>query len=254
MNVFWSFIICFAMYSIIPMPMTEWTKERTKYCFCFFPLIGLLIGTLWYGMFLILGDFSSIFSAIILMLLSVIISGGIHLDGLIDTCDAMFSYGDKSKKLEILKDPRTGAFGVIGAIIYFFILFASYYELLIQNTKLIYFMPFVFILSRAVASLSMLSVKSAKSTGLGATFSSSSDTKVNKTVLCVWILLIFAVFLYLNFLFGIIVFAIISLFLLWFIKYINREFGGITGDLTGFIMMLIELILPFSLAIGGHFL
>lgn len=252
MNVLWSFVICIAMYSIIPMPMADWTKERTRYCFCFFPLIGALVGVLWYLLYLVLGSFSVVFSSVILMLLSVIISGGIHLDGLIDTCDAMFSYGDKQKKLEILKDPRTGAFGVIGAISYFLLLFASYNELLSLNINLVYLVPFAFVLSRAVGAFCMLTVKSAKSTGLGASFAKSSDTRVNQRALILWVLIGFGFLIYFNLIFAVVILAVLALFLAFFIRYICKEFGGITGDLTGFIIMMIELIIPFTLAIGGH--
>ncbi len=52
-------------------------------------------------------------------LIPVWITGGIHLDGYADTCDALSSYGDREKKLEILKDPHCGAFAVIRLCSYF---------------------------------------------------------------------------------------------------------------------------------------
>ena len=61
----------------------------------------------------------NLFFAIAMALIPVIVSGGIHLDGFADTVDALSSYGDREKKLEILKDPNTGAFAVIGLCVYF---------------------------------------------------------------------------------------------------------------------------------------
>ncbi len=52
-------------------------------------------------------------------LIPVFVSGGIHLDGFMDTMDALGSWGDKEKKLEILKDSHNGAFAVIGICCYF---------------------------------------------------------------------------------------------------------------------------------------
>ncbi len=52
-------------------------------------------------------------------LIPVWVTGGIHLDGYADTCDALSSYGDREKKLEILKDPHCGAFAVIRLCSYF---------------------------------------------------------------------------------------------------------------------------------------
>ncbi|MBP3925899.1 MAG: adenosylcobinamide-GDP ribazoletransferase, partial [Clostridium sp.] len=43
-QLFGSFVIAFSMYSRIPMPRVEWTKERMRYALCFFPWIGVLIG------------------------------------------------------------------------------------------------------------------------------------------------------------------------------------------------------------------
>ena len=47
-------IIAFSMYSRIPMPMFEWKEEDMKYAMCFFPAIGMVIGAVFYGMFLLL--------------------------------------------------------------------------------------------------------------------------------------------------------------------------------------------------------
>ena len=44
MNLLGSFLIALSMYSKIPVPQVEWTKERMKYAMCFFPLIGLITG------------------------------------------------------------------------------------------------------------------------------------------------------------------------------------------------------------------
>ena len=48
MNVWYSFLIAFAMYSRIPVPTVEWTKERMRYVMCFFPFVGLAEGLFLY--------------------------------------------------------------------------------------------------------------------------------------------------------------------------------------------------------------
>ena len=109
-------IIAIAMYSKIPMPRVDWNEKNMRYAMCFFPLVGVIIGvweivagnliTVWKGE----GTF---FYAVVLTLIPVFITGGIHLDGFADTMDAKSSYGDREKKLQILKDPHTGAFAII---------------------------------------------------------------------------------------------------------------------------------------------
>ena len=79
------FVVAFAMYSKIPMPKIQWTKENMKYCVCFFPLIGVVIGLLMRGWFWLsqAAGFGVTFRTCVLILIPVAVSGGIHLDGLL---------------------------------------------------------------------------------------------------------------------------------------------------------------------------
>ena len=79
----------------------------------FLPLIGVLIGAIewfWFAFCVHFGA-AGVFYAVIAALIPLAVSGGIHLDGLCDTCDALCSFGDREKRLAILKDPHVGAFG-----------------------------------------------------------------------------------------------------------------------------------------------
>lgn len=67
----------------------------------------------------------SAFTAV-LILIPVLITGGIHLDGLLDTADALSSYKTKEEKLEILKDSHAGAFAIIIGICWFVLDFGIY--------------------------------------------------------------------------------------------------------------------------------
>ena len=126
-----SFKIAFSMYSKIPMPKSQWTKENMRYIMCFFPLIGAVIGGLtwlWgiWGMELVQ---SRLLYVILLVLIPVFVTGGIHLDGLLDTADALNSYQPRERKLEILKDSNAGAFAVITALVYFLLYLGVYSEM-----------------------------------------------------------------------------------------------------------------------------
>ena len=119
-----SFIIAFSMYSKIPMPRVEWTTSSMQYAFCFFPLVGAVNGALTWGAGHVLfalrdaGKLPALFPAVFLTILPLLVTGGIHMDGFLDTSDARHSYGEREQKLAILKDPHTGAFAVISAAIY----------------------------------------------------------------------------------------------------------------------------------------
>lgn len=116
MPVIRSFLIAFSTYSRIPVPQVEWTEENRRYSMCFFPLVGLVIGLAVWGWFALcaklgIGPFLRGAAAALLPLL---ISGGIHMDGFMDTLDALASWQPPEKRLEILKDSHTGAFAVMG--------------------------------------------------------------------------------------------------------------------------------------------
>ena len=94
-----SFKIAFAMFSKIPVPQAEWTKENMKYMFCFFPFIGAVIGAVslgavWLANYL---GFNVIFLSVALTVLPVLITGGIHVDGLLDTADALSSWQERKR-------------------------------------------------------------------------------------------------------------------------------------------------------------
>jgi len=115
-----SIVSAFLMYSRIPMPKVEWKEENRRYSLAFFPLIGIFIGiaeTLWRIVCSRLSFGNIVFSAVFTVI-PVLITGGIHLDGFCDVSDAHASYGDKQKKLEIMKDSHIGAFALIRLAVY----------------------------------------------------------------------------------------------------------------------------------------
>ena len=86
MTALWnSFKIAFSMYSKIPMPQSEWTKENMRYVMCFLPVIGAVIGGLIYGWSVLAAKFGIIgeknFYAAVMILIPVAVTGGIHMDG-----------------------------------------------------------------------------------------------------------------------------------------------------------------------------
>ena len=170
-------------------------------------------------------------------LIPVWVTGGIHLDGYADTCDALSSYGDREKKLEILKDPHCGAFAVIRLCSYF----AAYLAL----CACVDFTPRVglcwtlaLVLERALSGLAVASFPMAKNTGLAHTFATAADRTTVRRVLMVLAALLSAALLALG---G---WALVLAALLVFARYhvvSDKQFGGITGDLAGWFLQKAEL-------------
>jgi adenosylcobinamide-GDP ribazoletransferase len=115
------------MFSSIPCPYRPWNEKARHLMLVFLPMVGLVIGFIWYGLYL-LADRINIplqLQTAILMLYPYLITGFIHLDGFMDTSDAILSRRPLEEKLRILKDPHTGAFAVISVAVLFIVGFAS---------------------------------------------------------------------------------------------------------------------------------
>ena len=182
MNQLWnSFKIAFSMYSRIPVPGSEWTKEHMKYTLCFFPAVGVIVGLLvicWsdFSRFL---DFGMPARTAGLTLIPVIVTGGIHMDGFMDTADALGSFRGREKKLLILKDPHCGAFAVLSCVCYFLAYGGAVSEIGRGNLLIL---AWGFVLSRALSAFSIASFPMAKETGLAASFSGAAHKKAVRGV------------------------------------------------------------------------
>ena len=83
----------------------------------FFPLVGLLVGTLLILFDLMVSHFWPVPVVSVLdVLFLVAVTGAFHLDGLGDTADGMFSHRPKERVLEIMKDSRTGMMGLVAVV------------------------------------------------------------------------------------------------------------------------------------------
>lgn len=246
LTLFRSFAMCFSMYSRIPMPRVNWEKGSMRYVFCFFPLIGLVIGVVETGWYLLASHFhfQVLLYAAVAALIPVLITGGIHLDGYLDTCDAMFSYGDKEKKLEIMKDPRAGAFAVIYCTVYLIAalgLFAQIY----QNASLglVLYLSIGYLLSRCICGIFTVSMPCARSSGLAHMFQNASDKKAVRLALIVWTALCLAGMFLFAFWNTLLVIFVLVIVVTVFGFYCKKQFDGITGDLAGFILQIAELMI-----------
>lgn len=242
MNLVRGLLIAFSMYSKIPMPKTEWTKESMKYFLCFFPLVGLPIALLWI-IWMPLAEILQagvILRTTVLVLIPVAVTGGIHLDGLLDTADALSSYKPMEEKLEILKDSHAGAFAILVGISYFLLYFGILSEADFISMQIL---GVGCILSRALSGLAMVSFQMAKNTGLAATFSDMAVKGRVRVVMVLYVLAAALAMILLEPAGG--TAAVVGAFLtFWFYRRMSyRKFGGITGDLAGFFLQVCELVM-----------
>ena len=238
--------MAFAMYSKIPMPPADWEKENMKYALCFFPWVGLAVGAVSAVLFWLLQQIGagSMLRAAVLTAVPVLVTGGIHLDGYLDTMDALSSWREKQRRLEILKDPHTGAFAVMGCVAYLLLTFALWTQPQGSGRWLtVQMMAVGFVLSRSMSALSVVSFPCAKSSGLVHSFSSAAQKRNVRIAAAVFAAACVLLWLWIHPLLGAVLTGCCLLNFWYYYRMSQKQFGGITGDLAGYFLQLNEIII-----------
>jgi len=195
----------------------------------FFPLVGLLIGLLSaLGYYLL----SFLFPRPLVLWLTIglpaLLTGGLHLDGFADTIDGLASGGTREKILDVMRDSRIGAFGVISLIL---LIGAKYLALDQISTSSI---PHSLILMAAMGRNSMVLVcyrspYARSGEGLGKPFTENLGARE----IIFSLISVFGIALLFMGIKGIVVFAGIGLFSLGYRLFFIKKLCGVTGDILG---------------------
>lgn len=231
------------MFSKIPVPTLRWEEQDMKFVMIFFPFVGAIIGALCllWNKLIILFDFNNLIQGAGFMLIPILITGGLHLDGLSDTADALASNKSKEEKKLILKDPHIGAFGVISLILYL-ICFFSFAASIPNKFEILFCFALSFIISRSYAGIAILTFNCSSETGLARTFASSASKKICFVFLCFYLIIAFTLNLYFGGMIGLVAVLASSVSFIYFRLFLVRKFGGNSGDLTGWFIQICELI------------
>ena len=203
-----------------------------------FPAIGLLIGcvlALSYNILILILPHAV--ACAFIMIINVVVSGGLHIDGFIDTFDAIASGADRKRMLEIMREGRPGAIGIASAIL----LFIAKYSLLVSLPK---GTVEVSLIAMAVLSRGSFVASSAfypyarQGEGLGEKFA-RRITKKDIAISAATLLAVLAAILRMKILIFI---PAACCAILVFDGYFLRKFGGITGDTMGALGEIMEVI------------
>lgn len=224
---------------------TVWTEEDFGKSVRYFPLVGLVLGVcyslagwfLTYGLEEIAGvHMPEHFRAAILAVLPFLATGGIHCDGFMDTVDGIFSGRERDRMLEIMKDSRTGSFGVVA----FGVLLLLQYSLILDMPK--ESLPWALLVMPIVGRLMMTGAISlfpyARPDGMGKAFGKYAAPK-NYVYIASYTLLLLLV---LDGWLGLAAAAAGYIFLRLFGRYVTHLLGGLTGDVYGAVCTLTELL------------
>ena len=249
--------VAFAMFSVLPVPRPVWNERNMRFALCAFPLVGGVCGCLVWAWGALCRYFSlpELLRGAGVCLIPVMATGGIHLDGYADTCDALASCAPPEKKQEILKDPRCGAFAVIRLCSYFvaYLALASAVEL---TARTFWCLGFGYVLERALSGLAVSRFPLAKNTGLAHTFATAADRRLVGRILIALCILAGAGMAAAGGMLGVAMLAA-ALAAFWRYRVVaEREFGGVSGDLAGWFLQKAELWMLAVLAgcqlIGGR--
>ena len=252
MSILNSLVIAFSTYSRIPMPPVAWTDENRRYAMCFFPLIGVVIGLVAWG-WLALSDalnLNAVLRGAVGALLPLLVTGGIHMDGFMDTCDALGSHQPRERKLEILKDSHVGAFAVMGCAGYLLLSAGLFAQIERRAAPLL---VGVFALSRALSALALSHFHSARSGGMLDGFARAADRR--RVSAAAWVCIALSGLLWIaagGLTRGAVALAAVGLCFAYYHGMSERQFGGVTGDLAGWFVQVTELALVAVVALGGR--
>ena len=253
MRVISSLIIAFATYSRIPMPRADWSQENRRYAMCFFPLIGAVIGAALWGWLWLCGalGFGPLLQGTVGALIPLLVTGGIHMDGFMDTCDALASWQSRERRLEILKDSHTGAFAVMGCCAYMMAAAGLLSEAALSDAPML---GMVFVCSRTLSAVTSVTLRGARQDGMLAGFAQTASTRAvaaSGAVYAALCLLVFALaggWLALPCALA----AVLCVYVYRRMAY--TQFGGVTGDLAGWLLETAELTLIAVIIAGGKIL
>ncbi|MCF7972092.1 MAG: adenosylcobinamide-GDP ribazoletransferase [Methylococcaceae bacterium] len=211
----------------------EFSDQRLGQSVLFYPLIGLLIGSLLALLAYCLPPHAIALNAVLILSLWVLITGGLHLDGLADCSDAWVGgLGDKARSLAIMKDPAAGPIAVIVLVLLLLLKWSALQQLLNSEQALLPLLVAPF-LARLSLLLFMLSTPYIREKGLGSAMQQHLPKQVAAIIVvtalaaCAWF---FSIYIVLS-----------TLFIIGWIRHLAlQRLQGMTGDVYGASVEIIE--------------
>lgn len=239
MKILESIVVAFQFLTRLYLPINvEWDTANLRRSLTWFGLVGAFIGVILAGAMTLFNRFDLIpaVAAIIILIIWIFITGGMHIDGISDMADGFFSMRDKEKTLEIMKDSHVGAFGVITIVFLLLIKFEMLKEFIIieKNVWLLILPPTI---ARIAAGLVLSFYETTKKSGLGYTFH-SSDPRIFWAIGFIVTLIISSILNIKSLIFIGIAILASNLMALW----AKKKIGGLNGDIYGAIVETVEVM------------
>ncbi len=244
--------LAFGLLTRIPIPSKCFTcteKMASDLAVCYYPLTGLVIALLSSLVFILFpNSFSDFLSASALVVVIIILTGGIHLDGVSDSFDAMFAaHKSPERAFKVFKDPNTGALGVVSVVSVLLIKAAALESLIQLNQNIPLILIWVLVFSRLLCSLFIVVSNYASESSLDAGAHSHKYQKQIILIILLWITLSLMVLPWQWLL--CLVFSNVLFFMYWQHLW-AKLIGGYTGDNLGALVEISECLSFISIVIA----
>ena len=243
-------VIALSCFSAIPMPFVAWNERNMRHMFAAFPLVGVIVGglcLLWYAACDIWGA-GTLLRGVGLALVPIAVTGGIHMDGLSDVADAYSSHSSPERRREILKDPHVGTFAIVGICSYLLAYSALASEL---DARLCVELACAPVVSRCLCGLASMRWEPYGADGMLASMRSRADVRGSCRLLVTELAFVSAAMVAWDPLVGACALGVAAILFLWTKGFALRTFGGMSGDICGFLVQCEELAMLACIVLVG---
>lgn len=230
------FLIAMQFLTRLPVRLTTQPSEKDLgYSLLFYPFVGLIIGLILMGLGWILHNASPLVTAALLVTAWILLTGGLHLDGLADSADAWIGgMGDQEKTLAIMKDPNCGPAGVVAIVLIILLKFVALYTLICADEWIALLLAII--LARTLLPLLFLTTPYVRNNGLGTSLAAYQPRRLSIFIIVATFVLMF---LLTDIRYALLPLTAMITFLL--LRYLMlHRINGTTGDTAGALVEIAE--------------
>ena len=250
------FLAALNFLTIIPLPWRrEASPEELEGSIGYFPVIGLIIGLILAGLNWLLSLFlpSAVVNGLLIVSMAVI-SGALHLDGFVDTCDGIAGHKTVEDRWRVMHDSRAGAFGIVGV---FLLLLVKYVSLnSVPENLLLVTLVLMPVVSRWAMVYTVFAYPYARPAGLGKIFKQEASWQRFTTATVITLAVAIGLARLANityfYLAGLAIMLAIWVIVVAMATYLKRKFAGLTGDTYGAINEVAEVCVLILVCLLAH--
>ena len=244
-----SLLLAIGFLTTVPVRVNDAAMSEVGRAAMWFPIIGFFMGLMLGAVHLVLLQFfAPLLAAALTVVLWITFTGGLHLDGLADCCDGLFVSASPERRLEIMRDPRVGSFGVIGLVLIVVLKILAIGSIDFRSLQ-DFGSLLNFVLALTISRWLILIVAmqpQARAGGMGAEFARGITRRTIIIAAIVPILFVIACFISWQMIIPIIAAHAVTFLV---IRFARARIGGVTGDVIGLTVEVSEAIILIIFAV-----